>query len=96
MFGVLAILSLFIPQDFLSRRFIQRRTEYFLKSPTDCDHEWWVVASIANTGELQVQCFKCGHYSEASDPTDEEWNASYGAMENPYIWEALDRVNPVR
>ena len=82
-----AYLSLFIPQSLLSTKYIFERVSLLADDPATCDHEWDVVAGILNTVELQVQCRKCATYSEVPSPTKEEWDACYGAMENPYPWE---------
>jgi hypothetical protein len=89
---IFAYLSLFIPNALLSTAYIFDRLQYFADDPDTCDHEWDVVASILNTVELQVQCSKCFTYSEVPDPSEVEWNASYGAMEAPYPWADKTRI----
>jgi len=88
----LAMLSLFIPQSLLSTAFIMKRLQYFAEDPETCSHEWDVVAGILSTVELQVQCRKCFIYGEVPNPSKEEWDSCYGAMENPYPWDDASRV----
>lgn len=88
----LAILSLFVPQSWLSTSYIVERIHILADDPDTCEHEWDVVAGILSTVELQVQCRKCATYSEVPNPTKEEWAACYGAMENPYPWEDTSRI----
>ena len=87
---MLAYLSLWVPNSWLSTKYLFARLKYFAADPATCEHEWDVVASILSTVELQVQCRKCFTYGEVPNPSKEEWGASYGAMENPYPW--LDRT----
>jgi len=89
---ILAHLSLFIPQSFLSTNYISYRLQFFLADPATCDHEWEVVAGIWNTVELQVQCQKCATYSEVPNPSIEEWDACADAMENSYPWHDKSRI----
>lgn len=89
---ILAYLSLFIPQSFLSTNYIVDRIGLLADDPATCEHEWDVVAGILSTVELQVQCRKCATYSEVPNPSKEEWNACYGAMENPYPWSDKTRI----
>lgn len=87
-----AYLSLLVPNSLLSTAYMFDRLQYFASDPKTCDHTWDVVASIVNTVELQVQCNKCLTYSEVPDPSEEEWGASYGAMEDPYPWADKKRI----
>lgn len=89
---VFAYLSLLIPQSLLSTKYIVERIQYLVDDPTTCDHDWDVVAGILSTIELQVQCKKCATYSEVPNPSKEEWDACYGAMENPYPWDDKSRI----
>ena len=89
---ILAYLSLLIPQSLLPSWYIHKRLPYFLADPATCEHDWWVVACILSTVELQVQCYRCGKYSEIPDPTLEEWTASHDAMLNSYRWPDPSRV----
>lgn len=89
---ILAYLSLLIPHSLLSTKFIIERSKYLLDDPATCEHEWDVVAGILSTVELQVQCRKCGIYSEVPNPSKEEWDACYNAMENPYPWDDKSRI----
>lgn len=88
----LARLSLFLPHSLFSTKYLVERIELLSTGASTCDHEWWVVASILNTVELQVQCYRCNTYSVVPDPTKEEWDASYEAMENPYRWHDTSRI----
>ncbi|WP_136444168.1 hypothetical protein [Pacificoceanicola onchidii] len=87
-----ALLSLLVPQSWLSTAYITERLSILMDDPATCEHDWYVVAGILDTVELQVQCMKCGTYSEVPEPTQEEWNACAGAMENPYPWEDTSRI----
>jgi hypothetical protein len=89
---ILAYLSFFVPQSLLSTEYIVSRIGVLAADPATCDHEWDVVAGILSTVELQVQCRKCATYSEVPAPSKEEWNACYGAMENPYPWTDKSRI----
>ncbi|MCP5074354.1 MAG: hypothetical protein GY947_13840 [Rhodobacteraceae bacterium] len=89
---LLVYLSFLVPGSLLTTKFLHERLTYLFADPATCDHEWHVVASILNDVELQVQCFTCGTYSEVPDPSQEEWDQSYGAMENPYPWEDVTRI----
>lgn len=89
---ILAYLSLFIPQSFLSTAYIVERVNYLADNPATCEHEWDVVAGILSTVELQVQCRKCATYSEVPNPSQDEWAACSDAMENPYPWEDHSRI----
>lgn len=89
---ILAHLSLFIPQSLLSTNYIVSRIGLLVDDPSTCDHEWYVVAGILSTVELQVQCRKCATYSEVPSPSKEEWDACYDAMENPYLWDDKMRI----
>ncbi len=90
---ILAYLSFFIPQSLLSTNYIVARIGILADDPSTCDHEWYVVAGILNTVELQVQCKKCATYSVVPNPSKEEWEACYGAMENPYLWDDKTRIS---
>ncbi len=89
---LLAYLSLIVPQSLLTTKYLLERIPLLAADPSTCDHEWDVVASISSTVELQVQCRKCAIYSEIPDPTEQEWDASYGAMATPYPWEEKSRI----
>jgi len=89
---LLAYLSFLIPGRFLTTKYLFKRLDLISADPATCDHEWWVVASILETVELQVQCYNCMTYSEVTKPTEGEWADSYGAMENPYRWEDVTRI----
>jgi|TARA_B100000446_G_scaffold187589_2_gene217288 hypothetical protein len=89
---VLAILSLYVPQSWLSTTYIVERISILADDPHTCEHEWDVVAGILSTMELQVQCRKCAAYSEVPNPSKEEWGSCAGAMENPYPWEDKSRI----
>lgn len=91
-----AYLSLLIPQSLLSTKYIVERVALLADDPSNCDHEWDVVAGILDTVELQVQCRKCAIYSEVPNPTEEEWEACYGAMKAPYLWEDKSRIRYYR
>ena len=88
----LAYLSLIVPQSLLTTKYIVERIPLLAADPSTCDHEWDVVASISTTVELQVQCRKCAINSAIPDPAEQEWGASYGAIENPYPWEDKSRI----
>ena len=89
---IVAILSLFVPQSWLSTAYIGERISILAGDPDSCEHEWDVVAGILSTVELQVQCRKCATFSEVPNPTKEEWDACAGAMANPYPWEDKSRI----
>ena len=90
---LIAYLSFLVPQSWLSTEYMADRVWDLAGDPETCDHDWWVVASIISTVELQVQCQKCATYSEVPDPTKEEWEKSYDAMENPYPWRDKSRIS---
>ncbi len=81
-----------MPRSILSSKYIYDRVALLAVDPATCEHEWLVVASISNTVELQVQCNYCATYSSIPDPTEDEWNASFNAMENPYFWDDHSRI----
>ena len=89
---IVAILSLFVPQSWLSTAYIGERISILAGDPDSCEHEWDVVAGILSDVELQVQCRKCATFSEVPNPTKEEWDACAGAMANPYPWEDKSRI----
>lgn len=89
---ILATLSLFVPQSWLSTSYIVERISILADDPDICEHDWNVVAGILSTVELQVQCRKCATYSEVPNPTKKEWEDCAGAMENPYPWEDTSRI----
>ncbi|APX15665.1 hypothetical protein VWY34_06600 [Phaeobacter sp. JH20_02] len=93
---ILALLSFLVPGRLLSTRYLFKRLEILGQDPETCEHKWLVIAAIRNSVELQVQCVRCFAYSEVSDPSQQEWNDAFGAMENPYPWDDDSRVNPVR
>jgi hypothetical protein len=93
---VLAYISLLVPSSWLPTKYLFARLKYFAADPATCEHEWEVVAGILSTIELQVQCRKCIIYGEVPNPSEEEWGAAYGAMENPYPWLDRSRVRQDR
>jgi hypothetical protein len=64
------------------------------KAPT-CEHEWEVVGTAYNQGCLELNCKQCASWANVLDPSKEEWAAAYGALDNPYPWTDLSRVNSI-
>ncbi|MEM0907841.1 MAG: hypothetical protein AAGJ94_10790 [Pseudomonadota bacterium] len=84
--------SLMVPHGWLPREYMSRQLDNLFDDPEDCEHDWYVVASILSTVELQVQCGRCGIYSEVPDPTKDEWSKAYGAGTKPYAWKDKSRM----
>jgi len=89
---MLAYLSFFVPQSILTTKYIVERVGILAANPATCEHDWYVVASILSTTELQVQCQLCATFSEIPSPSKAEWDTAFGAIENPYPWKDLSRI----
>ena len=84
--------------DSLIEYFEQLQREYAkaVESIDGCGHDrWQVISTCLGTVELICECRDCGHPGVVSDPTDEEWSASFTAPSSPVPWPDASRVRPL-
>ena len=68
-------------------------SNYEPENPEECQHEWFVVSTATEQGDLILECYKCMSRGTVEDPTESEWERAFDAPTKSYRWRENSRVN---